>query len=141
MRLAFLLLLFANLGFFAYLNYMRPASHAGVDLQKLQIAPEKIRLLKSAKSASTAPRLAAQACLEWGRFAGPTAAKADAFVAELALPEAQVQRVSADVVGHWVYVPPAKTRAAADTNVRRLKQNGISEYALVLEQTQWRYAI
>jgi len=140
MRILFLFLLLANLGFFAYANYMRPAADGGIDLNKLQIAPEKIRLL----NAPEAPRSAASgtaACLEWGSFTGASVAKADAVIAELALPEAQVQRVLADAGGYWVYVPPAKTRAAADKNVARIKENGIAEYSLVLDQSQWRHAI
>lgn len=137
MRVLFLLLLLANAAFFAYAHYMRPATNAGVDLKKLQIAPEKIRLAASPKADS--PRAAA--CLEWGSFVGPAVAKADAAVAELALPESQVQRVVADVSGYWVYLPPAKTRAEADKNVARLKGYGITELALVLDQSPSRFAV
>ncbi len=138
MRAFFLLLLLANLGFYAYANYMRPAASAGADPKKLEIAPDKIRLLNNAKSAAVG---SVTACLEWGAFAGSAVAKADAVVADLALPDAQVQRVTTDANGYWVYVPPAKTRGAADKNVARLKEAGITEFAMVLDQSQWRFAI
>lgn len=140
MRTFFLLALLANLAFFAYAHYMRPVAEGRADLQKLQIAPEKIRLLINAPNAPVATAPAA-ACLEWGTFAGPAVAKADAAVAELALPDEQVQRVIADVSGYWVYLPPARSRAEADKNVARLKGKGLTEYALVLDQSQWRHAI
>ena len=137
MRVLFLFLLLANAAFFAYAHYMRPAADGGIDLKKLQVAPERIRL-------ASVPRreaVRAAACLEWGAFTGSSAAKADAAVAELALPESQVQRVVADVGGHWVYLPPAKTRAEADKNVARLKGYGITELALVLDQSPARFAV
>ena len=139
MRALFLFLLLANLGFYAYVHYMRPAADAGADLKKLQIAPEKIRLLNETKPAAAVP--AAAACLEWGGFPAAAAAKADAVIGELALPDAQVQRVTAESSGYWVYVPPVKTRAAADKNIARLKESGVTDYALVLEQSPWRLAI
>jgi len=141
MRTLFLFLLLANLGFYTYAHYLRPAGDGGADLQKLQIAPEKIRLLKTPEAPQQAAAPAAEACLEWGGFSATAVAKADAVIAELALPDAQVQRVTAESPGYWVYVPPAKTRAAADKNIAHLKESGITDYALVLEQSQWRLAV
>ena len=138
MRIIFLLVVLANLGFFAYAHYLRPPADGGVDPKKLQIAPEKIRLLNAPK-AETAR--AAVACIEWGSFAGPAVARADAAIAELALPEAQVQRVVADASGYWVYLPPVKTRGEADKNIARLKGQGITELSLVLDQSPSRYAV
>lgn len=141
MRILFLFLLLANLGFYTYAHYMRPAADGGGDLQKLQVAPEKIRLLKISETPQQAAVPAAAACLEWGGFSAASAAKADAVIAELALAEAQVQRVTAESPGYWVYVPPTKTRAAADKNIARLKESGVTDFALVLEQSQWRLAV
>lgn len=156
MRAIFLLLVLANLMFFAYARVVR---EGGVENQipLLQISPEKIRLMKAAggpspekpgppgkaippappKTASAAPA----ACLEWGIFAGPNVARAETAVARLQLPQGQVERVVTDAVGYWVYMPPLNTKADVDRKIGELKALGVTEFFVVQEGTQWRNAI
>ena len=157
MRALFLLLVLGNLVYFAYAYVTREGAGAENPLERLQIAPEKIKLLKAAGQAPpekgkgqgkaippALPRSAVAiptACLEWGVFAGPAVAKAEAALARLELPPAQVERVVADSGGYWVYMPPQKNKADADRKLGELKALGVTEFFLVQDAGQWRNAI
>jgi VCBS repeat-containing protein len=137
MRTLFLLFVLANIGFFAWDRYLRAPPYAGDYASRVQVTPEKIRLL----NAPSAQVKVAAACMEWGAFSGADVARADAAIAELDLLAAQYKRVLVDASGHWVYVPPHKSRADADTSAKLLRARGVTEFAVVQEQTQWRHAI
>ena len=157
MRALFLLLVLANLLFFAYAHVTREGTGAENPIERLQIAPDKIKLLKAAepappdkpktpgkaippappKSASAAPA----ACMEWGIFAGPGVARAEAALARLELPAGRIERTVTDAGGYWVYMPPLKTKAEADRKVGELKALGVTEFFLVQDAGQWRNAI
>jgi hypothetical protein len=155
MRALFLLLVLGNLVFFAYAHVAREGTGAGGSLQQLQVSPERIKLLKAAgqapadkakapgKAIPPAPRVSVVpgACLEWGTFAGPAAARAETALAQLPLDSGQVGRVVTDAGGWWVYMPPLKTKADADKKVGELKALGVTEFFVVQEQGQWRNAI
>ncbi len=149
MRALFLLLVLANLVFFAYAHITRESNSADSTSQ-LQVSPEKIKLMKaaagpvverpqpsSAKAASAAP----SACVEWGVFAGPDVTRADAALARLELPQAQVERSVTDAGGYWVYIPPLRTKADADRKTGELKALGIADFFVVQDAGQWRNAI
>jgi hypothetical protein len=156
MRVLFLLLLLANLGFFAWDRYLREPLSAESRIQQVQMSPEKIRIVNAPVQPKTAPQpvaaaaaersepvaTATAACLAWGAFIGPQdAARADAAMAEAKLPAAQVRRVLSDADGHWVLIPPQKTQADVARVVDNLKQLGISDYSIVTEPPPWRNAI
>jgi SPOR domain len=144
MRTLFLLLLLANLGFFAYHHYLGETDEAAAQIQSLQISPEKIRSVAAATASSVGagPVAAAPAaCLEWGAFAGPDVARADAAFAALALPAAATQRRVTDVDGYWVHMAPLKTKAEVDRKVGELKALGVTEFFIVQDAGQWRNAV
>jgi len=68
-------------------------------------------------------------------------ARADALIAELALPADQVKRVLVDASGYWVFIPPLKSRAEAEKAGKALKEFGVTDYSVVLDQNQRRHAI
>lgn len=146
------MLVLANTAFYAYDLVMQ--QQGAVDSQRalLQINPEKIQIIRASggavpeKTKLAAPSPAAivpapAACLEWGYFAGPDVARADAAIVRLELPQALVQRVIADVGGYWVYIPPQKSKADADRKISELKSLGVIDFFAVQEQGQWRHAI
>jgi hypothetical protein len=153
MRAVFLLLVLANLFYFAYAHVTREGS--GTPVHQLEISPERIQLLKAAGEAPAAkpkpPRkpipaapkaaMAPAACLEWGVFAGPAVGRAETALAQLSLPSGQLDRVVTDAGGYWVYMPPLKTKAEADRKVAELKSLGVSEFFLVQDAGPWRNAI
>ena len=151
MRAFFLLLVLVNLVFFAYAHVMREGGGAENPIPQLQISPDKIKLMKAtagpvverpkpappSKTATTAP----SACLEWGIFAGPEVARAEAAIAGLELPQTSVLRTVVDTSGYWVYMPPLKTKADVDRKIGELKALGVTEFIVVQDQTPWRNAI
>lgn len=154
MRALFLLLVLANLIFFAYAQVARESADAGGRISELQIAPEKIKQLKApdaapakskgaGKAIPAAPQKSAvpAACLEWGIFAGPAVAKAESALAKLELPAGQIERSVTDAGGYWVYMPPLKTKAEIDRKVGELKALGVTEFFVVQDAGQWKNAI
>lgn len=148
MRAVFLVLLLGNAAFFAWANYLRTAVSAQEHIRQVEITPEKIRLVGaplSISAAAASKKVAAgvkgAACLEWGVFIGAEAARGDAAMAELGLPAAQVRRVVADLDGHWVMIPPLKTRGEVERVAERLKGYGVTDYSIVPDPPQRRNAI
>ena len=152
MRTLFLLLVLANLAFFAYSLMARERVAAASSIASLQVSPEKIRLIRpgdspaaSSKAPAAAPAgvamAAPTACIEWGALAGPDVPRADAAIAGLDLPAALVQRTVTDAGGYWVYLPPVKTKAQLDQSVGQLSALGITEFFVVEDATPWRNAI
>ncbi|MBI3045186.1 MAG: SPOR domain-containing protein [Betaproteobacteria bacterium] len=157
MRALFLLLVLANLVFFAYAQVALEDAGRGDRLPQLQVAPERIKLLKSAAKAPpdrprapgkgippALPRAASSApaaCMEWGIFAGPGVARAEAALARLELAPERIERTVTDSGGYWVHMPPQKNRADADRKVGELKALGVTEFFLVQEPAKWRNAI
>jgi hypothetical protein len=157
MRAFFLLLVLANLAFFAYGRVVLEGAGPESRIQQLQVAAERIRHIRAPERApagkprtpgkavpSAPPKTASAvpaACLEWGNFAGPGAAKAELALAELELAPEQVERVVIDAGGYWVYIPPLKTRSDADRKVRELRNLGVTEFFVVQDAGQWRNAI
>jgi SPOR domain len=150
LRIIFLLLVLGNLAFFAWDRYLRAPLDPQAHIQQVQITPEKIRLAAPTPTATPRPPAAAPiaaadikaagACLEWGTFIGPEAARGDTAIAELALPPAQVKRVSSDLVGYWVMMPALKSRADATKATEDLKALGVNDYSIVTD-APWRNAI
>jgi hypothetical protein len=141
MRAIFLLLVLANLVYFAYAHVARDDARGGEQIARLQIAPERIRLLGVNGQAPGSPRAAPAACMEWGILAGPAVARAETALADLALPADRLSRVVTDAGGFWVYMPPLKTKAEVDRKVAELKGFGVTEFFVVQEPGQWRNAI
>jgi hypothetical protein len=148
MRTVFLLLVLANLGFFAYSLMARERAAAASEITSLQVSPEKIRLIKPGEGASkNSPRetagvaTASPVCIEWGALAGPDVSRADAAIASLQLPDALIQRTVIDAGAYWVYLPPLKTKAQLDRSIGQLSALGITEFFVVEDATPWRNAI
>lgn len=146
MRLLFLILLLANVAAFGYIRFAE--SRAGADAQNalLQISPEKMKLLKPGRKDKAAavlpssPPRPALACLEWGSFAAEDAPRAAAELARFDLGDKLSQREVSDS-GWWVYVPPLQSKAEADRKVSEVKALGISDFYVVQENSQWRFAV
>lgn len=156
MRILLLLLLVANLGFFAYHYFLGETDGAAAQIAALQISPEKIvpvgvetvsSVVPGAVSTSVpavtalpAAQPAPTNCAEWGPFAGSEVARADAALAALALPGGTQRRVT-EVDGYWVHMPPQKTKGEVDRKVGELKALGVTEFFVVTDAGPWRNAV
>ena len=154
MRALFLLLVLANLMFFAYAQVVGGGANIGSRIAALQISPERIRLLKSgggpaAEAAlqatqSIPPVLAPKApvvCLEWSNLGGPDVARAENELQKLGIKPSRIERVVADADGYWVHMPPVDNKAEIDRRIGELKALGVQEFFVVQDSGEWRNAI
>lgn len=95
---------------------------------------------KAAKPAASG-KPAPSVCLEWGDFSGADLKRATDFLSTLQLGEKVSQRQVQYDKGYWVYIPPLKSKAAANRKVTQLKKLGIKEYFIVQDAGAFRYAI
>jgi hypothetical protein len=144
MRLAFLLLVFANIAFFGYASHLS-AGRDEAQLQLLQISPERVKLVKDVapapppKPAPEARLPALAACLAWGPLDADARPRAEAALAPLALGDRLTVRETTP--SYWVYVPPLKSKAEAEKKAGELKARGVTEYYIVPDEGPAKFAI
>jgi hypothetical protein len=153
MRALFLLLVLANVAFFAWSRLIAPGG-SGADPQPLsrQIAPEKLRIVPAEElsrvSAPKPPAIAASAgvkCQEWGGFAPADAPRAEQALRALDLGERVSRRGPEDAPTWWVLIPPQagsqNVRQAALRKADELKKLGVQDYFVVQEEGAYRWAV
>ena len=160
MRAAFLVLLLANLGFFAWARYLA-APEGAADPAPLtrQIEPEKLKVVAPADlpkpvalpaqkpppapPAPAPPALsqAALKCIEWGSFTLADAPRAEKALEPLALGTRLVQRRTEETAGWWVFIPPQRDRQGAIRKAAELKALGVTEYFIMQEEGPQRWAL
>jgi hypothetical protein len=154
MRLAFLILLFANLLLFGWTGGYFTVSEAGREPERLdrQLQPERLRILPatalqaatatpvSTTPDSTTPADAGQACRQIG---GLTPAEAEALAKTLSsLPDWRVRVIPQEVPPlHWVVIPGLPNRATAEKKLGELKSLGIEQVQVVEHAVHGPFAI
>jgi hypothetical protein len=149
MRTAFLLLVLANLAFFAWSRYVAPpdASADPLPLSR-QIEPEKLKIIAPADLPPPAPQKAAAAqpatppkCMEWGSFTLADAPRAEKALEPLTLGPRLAQRRTEELAAWWVFIPPQASRQAAQKKAAELKALGVDDYFIVQEDGELRWAL
>jgi len=147
MRTIVLLVLLANVGFFAYHHYLGVSEEAAAQIQLLQISPEKIiSVTAETMPGSAAPSTLAgapppAACVEWGALGAVEAVRADAALAALGLPAGAMLRRVTELDGYWVHMAPLKSKAEIDRKIGELKALDVTEYYVVQDAGPWRNAV
>lgn len=153
MRVFFLLLLLANVAFFAWANFLSEGdTQSDPAPLKRQVAPEKLRILPSnavakpppaapAPAATPVPAAGAIACTEWGAFAATDATRASEALAPLALGARLSQRQADESASWWVYFPPRPNRQDAQKKADEVKRLGIDDYFIVQDEGPFRFAV
>jgi hypothetical protein len=162
MRTAFLILLLANLGFFAWWRYGSPPDAAAdpaplarqIDPEKLKIVapkdlpppapPKPVAAVKPEPPPPAAPAVALK-CMEWGSFTVADAPRAEKALEPLALGTRLGQRRTEEAAGWWVFIPPQakapNARQAALRKAAELRTLGVEDYFIVQEEGQHRWAL
>lgn len=152
MRALFLLLVLANVAFFAWARYLSPAD-AAADPAPLarQIEPDKLRVLRAGEAAPAvskpAPKPAAAAaplaalCLEWGSFTLADAPRMQKALEPLNLGPRLGQRRTEETAGWWVYIPSQGSRQGALKKAAELKSLGVEEYFVVADEGPFRWGV
>ncbi len=142
MRTVVILLLLANLTFFAYRQLDQASSGEAIRLAE-QVQPDKIKLLTPQQVAALGPAKAAalaDVCVEWGPFTDSERNRALADLEPLALGRLLSQKRVEGNSSYWVYVPPLATKEEADRRTGVLKARGVRD-AYVIDSGPQRLAI
>jgi hypothetical protein len=157
-RAAFLILVLANVGFFAWWRYGAPSEAADPAPLARQIDPEKLKVVApkdlpppsqpkpvaAIKAEPPPPPTVALKCLEWGSFTLADASRAEKTLEPLALGARLAQRRTEETAGWWVFIPAQKVpnqRQAALRKAAELRNLGIEDYFIVQEEGQHRWAL
>jgi hypothetical protein len=79
--------------------------------------------------------------MEWGSFTVADAPRAEQALEPLALGARLAQRRTEEVAGWWVFIPAQGSRQAAVRKAAELKTLGVSEYFIVQEEGEYRWAL
>jgi hypothetical protein len=160
MRALFLLLVFANVAFFAWTRYLSPPEVVFDPAPMArQIEPEKLKVVAEPdlppprprakpeppappplpQAAAPAPALAR--CIEWGSFTLTDAKTAEKALEPLALGTRLVQRRTEELASWWVYIPSQKSRPGALKKAAELKALDIADFFIVQEEGPQRWAL
>lgn len=147
MRVLFLLLLLANIAFFAWSHYA-PSPEATADATPAgrQIEPEKLKIVTPAELAalpvpSNPAAATALKCLEWGSFTLADAPRAEKALEPLSLGARLGHRRTEELAAWWVFIPPQDSRPAAQKKAAELKALGVEDYFIVQDEGDYRWAL
>jgi hypothetical protein len=145
MKVLFLIVLLANLAFYAYSQgYFPQATDAADESPRAPLNQEKIHLLNAAQVAAlpkVKPALKAGACMEWGSFSVADAVRAEQALQVLSLGDRLTQRKVEDAASWWVYLPPQGSKANADKKLAELKRLGVDDFYAIQDEGKFRFAI
>jgi len=150
MRALFLLLLCANLAFYAWARYGAPVDAGDPAPLSRQIEPGKLKVISPAnlpaaaaakKAAPASMSTSTIACMEWGSFTLADAPRAEQTLEPLALGARLAQRRTEEVAGWWVFIPAQGSRQGALKKALELKNLGIDEYFIVQDEGEHRWAL
>ena len=155
MKTVSLLLLLANLGFFAWVYFGAGRASDEPQLMEQQLNPQAIRLLRADQVAALAAertkqtperpkppaKVALAACLELGAFGLGDVARVQQALEPLGLGSRLSQRRAEEVASYWVFMPPQRNRQAANQKAAELRKLGVEDFFIVQEDPNFRFAI
>jgi hypothetical protein len=163
-RALFLVLVLANLAFYAWWRYGASDTAEPASLSR-QIAPDRLKVVTpaslpppaavskppapapatvatpAATPPAVAPSMPSVACMEWGSFTLADASRAEQALEPLGLGERLAQRRTEEHAGWWVFIPPQGSRQLALRKAAELKQLGVEEYFIVQDDGALRWAL
>jgi len=160
MRRLFLLLLLANVTFFAVTEFElgwgekspqgeRPLHPELIQLRDthnvepraLSTAKRVDKITKRSPDPSVNSEKNKLFCLEWGDFSGENLKKTILELSKLKLGDKLQQREIEQGTGFWVYMPPLKNRTRVKMKIHELKNLGVHEYYVISDKGKWKNAI
>ena len=146
MRVLFLLLVLANVAFYAWSRYGGPGDAQPASRAR-EIEPEKLKVIAPGDLPPSAPSTKAgststgSACLEWGSFTLAEAPRAEQALEPLTLGARLTQRRADELAAWWVFIPAQGSRQAAVRKAAELKDLGVEELFIVPDEGEHRWAI
>lgn len=137
-RFLFFLLLLAVLAFGAHIFLSVQAERS--DFSARERNPAEIRVIAVTPPTMAARRaeetrlamnsLAGAACVEFSGIAPADAQRARDSFAALQLGTRITERRIEEITRHWVFVPPARDRRAAEAAIAQMRRQGVSELSI-----------
>jgi hypothetical protein len=140
-RTLFLLLVLANVGFFAWRYAVEHLAPPATDPLGQQVHPERVRVLAPEALAQRALARRPVPCLELGPLAPAEVVRAEEAISAVAAGLKLTARKTEEPQRWWVYIGPLSSRAAAAQRVAELKKQGVEDSAVVVEDPAWRNAV
>jgi len=137
-RVLLLVLLLANVAWFAWARFYGAPASPDAPLVSQQLNRDVIKLLAPAQVTSLAKPAA---CVEWGGIAAGDASRAEEALAPLALGDRLAERRSEESASWWVFLPAAPTRQAAQQKAAELKRLGVEELFIIADESKTRFPI
>lgn len=136
------ILVIANIALAAWgLLAQRSRSGTEAALMESQLNADKVRIVRGEPEPAPPAPVRGDACVEWGPFSAEELARARAALEPLALGNRLAVAPVSVTAGWWVYLPPQRSRDAAERKIAELKSFGVEESYLVPEKGDWENAI
>jgi hypothetical protein len=143
MRTVFLMLVLANVAFFAWTQYFAPSEAAADGALARPNEPEKLKIIAPGELPAPVSQKPAAlvGCLEWGGFTLADYQRAEKALEPLGLGGRLGQRRTQGVAGWWVFIAPQANRQAALKKAAELKALGVEDFYIVAEEGDFRWAL
>ena len=137
-RFLFFLLLLATLGLGVHLWLSAAAERTDFstrernrdEMRIVAVTPPTVAARTAEETRKTVQSLAGAACVEFSGIAAADVPRArDAFGA-LKLGDRLVERRIEEITRHWVFIPAANDRRAAEVNMVQLRRQGVSDMSV-----------
>lgn len=137
-RLLFFLLLVANLAFGAHLWLTAPPSEPDFSLRErnreeakiVAVIPPIVAARRAEETRMQVQTLAGAACVEFAGVAAESLAQAREAFAAMQLGPRLMERKVEEITRHWVYIPAARDRRAAEQAASILRRQGMSDLSI-----------
>ena len=96
----------------------------------MAVTPPLIAARKAEETRETVQRLTGAACVEFAGVAHSDLPRAREAFAAFKLGDRLVERRVEDITRHWVFMPAAKDRRAAEVNMATLRKKGVTDMSI-----------
>ena len=142
-RLLFFLLLLANLAFGAHLWLAGPTEATdfsvrernAADVKLVAVTPPIVAARKAEEARETVARLQGAACVEFAGVSNGDMPRAREAFAAFRLGDRLVERRLEDITRHWVFMPAARERKAAEATMAELRKKGVGDMSIRPDNT------
>jgi hypothetical protein len=100
------------------------------DMRIVAVTPPVVAARRAEESRQTVASLAGSACVEFSGIAAADAPRAHDAFAALQVGAKVTERRVEEITRHWVYMPPARDRRAAETNLADLRRKNVTEMSI-----------
>ena len=100
------------------------------DVRIVAVTPPAVAARRAEEGRKTVQSLAGAACVEFSGIAAADAFRAREAFAALQLGNRVTERRIEEITRHWVFVPPARERRAAETRMAEIRRQGVTDLSI-----------